>query len=196
MNEYRDKSSQLTTMQTQDNREKSQTSRLTDEETSLYSEFEQIKIKIQELEKQKDPKREILEKLREKEQDLISTSGSSIGEVQEIDDKLKRLDVFCNLKTGLGWKQKPFAPKMFFQRGTQVPKRRWHQDRQAEHRRNPRLFENTAEPCDFAVQIYQPKLMRKVTGKAIGQLSIIPAGLGEKHCEKEQGKTGYNDGDM
>ena len=91
MNEYRDKSSQLTTMQTQDNREKSQTSRLNDEEISLNSESEQIKIKIQELEKQKDPKREILEKLREKEQDLISTSGSSIGEVQEIDDKLKIL---------------------------------------------------------------------------------------------------------
>ena len=91
MNEYRDKSSQLTTMQTQDNREKSQTSRLNDEETSLHSEFEQIEIKIQDLEKQKDPKREILEKLREKEQELISTSGSSIGQVQEIDDKLKTL---------------------------------------------------------------------------------------------------------
>ena len=91
MNEYRDKSSQLTTMQTQDNREKSQTNRLNDEETSLHSESDQINIKIQELEKQKDPKREILEKLREKEQDLISTSGSSIGEVQEIDDKLKIL---------------------------------------------------------------------------------------------------------
>ena len=91
MNEYRDKSSQLTTMQTQDNSEKSQTNRLNDEEISLHSESEQIEIKIQELEKQKDPKREILEKLREKEQDLISTSGSSIGEVQEIDDKLKIL---------------------------------------------------------------------------------------------------------
>ena len=91
MNEYRDKSSQLTIMQTQDNREKSQASRLNDEETSLHSDSEQIKIKIQELEKQKDPKREILEKLRGKEQDLISTSGSSIGEVQEIDDKLKIL---------------------------------------------------------------------------------------------------------
>ena len=83
MNEYRDKSSQLTTMQTQDNREKSQISRLNNEETSLRSEFKQIEIKIQDLEKQKDPKREILEKLREKEQDLISTSGSSIGQVQE-----------------------------------------------------------------------------------------------------------------
>jgi chromosome segregation protein len=90
-NEYRDKSSQLTTMQTQDNREKSQTSRLNDEETSLHSEFEQIELKIQDLEKQKNPKREILEKLREKEQELISTSGSSIGQVQEIDGKLKIL---------------------------------------------------------------------------------------------------------
>ena len=91
MNEYRDKSSQLTAMQTQDNREKSQVSRLSDEEDSLHSEYLEVESKIQNLEKQKDPKRLILEKLREQEQVLISTSGSSIGEVQEIDDKLKVL---------------------------------------------------------------------------------------------------------
>ena len=91
MNDYRDKSSQLTTMQTQDNREKSQTTRLNDEENSLHLESEQIESKIDDLEKQKDPKREILEGLRQKEQELISTSGSSIGEVQEIDSKLKTL---------------------------------------------------------------------------------------------------------
>ena len=91
MNDYRDKSSQLTTMQTQDNREKSQTARLSDEENSLHLESEQIESKIDDLEKQKDPKREILEGLRQKEQELISTSGSSIGEVQEIDSKLKTL---------------------------------------------------------------------------------------------------------
>ena len=91
MNDYRDKSSQLTTMQTQDNREKSQTARLNDEENSLHLESEQIESKISDLEKQKDPKREILESLRQKEQELISTSGSSIGEVQEIDSKLKTL---------------------------------------------------------------------------------------------------------
>lgn len=91
MNEYRDKSSQLTTMQTQDNREKSQTTRLNDEENSLRLESEQIESKINDLEKQKDPKREILEKLRQKEQELISSSGSSIGQVQEIDGKLKNL---------------------------------------------------------------------------------------------------------
>ena len=92
MNEYRDKSSQLTTMQTQDNREKSQTTRLNEEENSLRSESEQIESKINDLEKQKDPKREILEKLRQKEQELISSSGSSIGQVQEIDGKLKNLN--------------------------------------------------------------------------------------------------------
>ncbi len=91
MNEYRDKSSQLTTMQTQDNREKSQTTRLNEEENSLRLESEQIESKINDLEKQKDPKREILEKLRQKEQELISSSGSSIGQVQEIDGKLKNL---------------------------------------------------------------------------------------------------------
>ena len=91
MNEYRDKSSQLTTMQTQDNREKSQISRLNNEETSLHLEYKQFETKIHELEKQKDPKREILEQLRQKEQDLISTSGSSIGQLKEFDDKLKTL---------------------------------------------------------------------------------------------------------
>ncbi len=92
MNEFRDKSSQLTTMQTQDNREKSQTTRLNEEENSLRLESEQIESKINDLEKQKDPKREILEKLRQKEQELISSSGSSIGQVQEIDGKLKNLN--------------------------------------------------------------------------------------------------------
>ena len=86
MNEYRDKTSQLTTMQTQDNREKSQTTRLNEEENSLRLESEQIESKINDLEKQKDPKREILEKLRQKEQELISTSGSSIGQLKEYDD--------------------------------------------------------------------------------------------------------------
>ena len=77
MNEYRDKSSQLTAMQTQDSREKSQVGRLSDEEGSLHSEYLDVETKIQDLEKQKYPKREILEKLREKEQVLISTSKYS-----------------------------------------------------------------------------------------------------------------------
>ncbi len=91
MNEYRDKESQLTTMQTQDNREKSQTNRLHDEEHTLKLEYGELETTIQELEKQKEPKNKILIQLREKEQELIATSGSSIENVKIFDDKLKIL---------------------------------------------------------------------------------------------------------
>jgi len=91
MNEYRDKSSQQTTLQTQDTREKSQSDRLSDEESSLNLESKEIAEKILDLEKQKESKSEILVKLREKEQVLISTSGSSIENLKEYDDKLKIL---------------------------------------------------------------------------------------------------------
>ena len=91
MNEYRDKSSQLTALQTQDTREQSQSNRLYDEESSLNLEHQEIETKIQELEKQKESKNVILVNLREKEQELIATSGSSIGELKEFDDKLKIL---------------------------------------------------------------------------------------------------------
>ena len=91
MNEYRDKSSQLTTLQTQDNREQSQINRLHGEENSLNLESQELNTKIQDLEKQKESKSEILVKLREQEQELIATSGSSIGQLKEYDDKLKVL---------------------------------------------------------------------------------------------------------
>ena len=91
MNEYRDKSSQLTTLQTQDNREKSQSNRLNEEQTSLNLEHQELETKIKELETQKSSKNEVLVKLREQEQELIATSGSSIGQLKEYDDKLKVL---------------------------------------------------------------------------------------------------------
>ena len=91
MNEYRDKSSQLTTLQTQDNREQSQINRLRGEENSLNLESQELNTKIQDLEKQKESKSEILVTLREREQELIATSGSSIGQLKEYDDKLKVL---------------------------------------------------------------------------------------------------------
>ncbi|MGH1567479.1 MAG: chromosome segregation SMC family protein [Nitrosopumilus sp.] len=91
MNEYRDKSSQLTILQTQDHREKSQSNRLYDEENSLNLEHQELEAKIQELEKQKESKTGILVKLREQEQDLITTSGSSIEHLKEYDDALKVL---------------------------------------------------------------------------------------------------------
>ncbi|KAF6247861.1 chromosome partitioning protein ParA [Nitrosopumilus sp. b3] len=91
MNEYRDKSSQQTTLQTQDNREKSQSDRLSNEESSLNLEYQELEQKILDLEKQKESKSEVLIRLREKEQELISTSGSSIENLKEYDDKLKIL---------------------------------------------------------------------------------------------------------
>jgi len=90
-NEYRDKSSELTALQTQVNQQKSQSNRLYEEERSMNLESQEIETKIQELEKQKEPKNEILVKLREKEQELIASSGSSVGQLQEYDDKLKIL---------------------------------------------------------------------------------------------------------
>jgi chromosome segregation protein len=90
-NEYREKSSQLITLQTKDTAEQSQSNRLYDEESSLNLEDKEIETKIQDLEKQKELKNTILVDLRQKEQELIATSGSSIGEVKEFDDKLKIL---------------------------------------------------------------------------------------------------------
>ncbi|MCV0371945.1 MAG: chromosome segregation protein SMC [Nitrosarchaeum sp.] len=91
MNEYREKSSILTSLQTEDNRAKSHAKSLQEEELSLIDQREELQNKINALEKEKEIKRESLEKLREREQELISTSGSSIGQLKEFDDKLKIL---------------------------------------------------------------------------------------------------------
>ena len=91
MNEYRDRDSQLTTLQTEENRKKSQIKSLYDEESSLISQYQELENKIKELEIKKESKTPILVTLREKEQILISTSGSSIGQLKEYDDKLKIL---------------------------------------------------------------------------------------------------------
>ncbi len=91
MNEYRDKDSQLTALQTEENRKKSQIKSLYDEETSLVSQRQELENKIKELEIKKESKTATLVKLRQKEQELISTSGSSIVQLKEYDDKLKIL---------------------------------------------------------------------------------------------------------
>jgi chromosome segregation protein len=91
MNEYRDKSSELAEVESEANRSISQSKTLHDEESSLIFQNQELKNKIQTLEKERELKKEILEKLREKEQELISTSGTSIGQIKEYDDKLKVL---------------------------------------------------------------------------------------------------------
>ena len=91
MNEYREKSSHLTSLQTEDNRENSHAKSLHEEELSLISQQEELQTKINNLEKEKELKNKTLVKLREKEQELISSSGSSIGHLKEYDDKLRVL---------------------------------------------------------------------------------------------------------
>jgi chromosome segregation protein len=91
MNEFRDKSSQLAQAESEASRSNSQSKTLHEEEASLVFQKQELKDKIQTLDQEKESKKEILEKLREKEQELISTSGTSIGQIKEYDDKLKVL---------------------------------------------------------------------------------------------------------
>ena len=91
MNEFRDKNSQLANIEAEENRSKSQSKSLQEEKLSLISQKEDLEVKIKDLAKEKEIKQQALEKLREKEQELISTSGSSIGQIKEYDDKLKIL---------------------------------------------------------------------------------------------------------
>jgi chromosome segregation protein len=91
MNEYRDKNSQLADAESKENRSKSQSKSLQEEKSSLFNQKQELENKIKNLEQDKESKQKNLEFLREKEQDLISTSGSSIGKIKEYDDKLKIL---------------------------------------------------------------------------------------------------------
>ncbi len=91
MNEYREKSSQLAEAESEENRSKSESKNLHEEEESLVLQQQDLEIKIKTLKQEKESKKEVLEKLREKEQELISTSGTSIGQIKEFDDKLKVL---------------------------------------------------------------------------------------------------------
>ena len=90
-NEYRTSDSELTKLQNEQKRKNSQIQSLHDEELSLNDQNHDLINKINDLEINKKSKTEILVKLREKEQELISTSGSSIGELKLHDDQLKIL---------------------------------------------------------------------------------------------------------
>lgn len=91
MNEFRNKSSQLAAAEAEENKSHSQSKGLREEEYSLNSQRQDLQEKIKNLDLEKKTKQEALEELRQKEQDLISTSGSSIGQIKEYDDKLKIL---------------------------------------------------------------------------------------------------------
>ncbi len=92
MTEFREISSQIADLAANDTKEQAQIRNLSEERLSLQSEKQELETKIVELEKQKEVFNEALVKLREKEQELISTSGTSVTKLKEYDDKLRELN--------------------------------------------------------------------------------------------------------
>ncbi|MFB5597535.1 MAG: chromosome segregation SMC family protein [Nitrosopumilaceae archaeon] len=92
MEEFREKTAQLTTLHGEDAKEKTSIQNLNEERTNLITDKQELENRITELEKQKEPRNEALVKLREKEQELISTSGTSVEKLNEYDEKLKELN--------------------------------------------------------------------------------------------------------
>jgi chromosome segregation protein len=92
INELREKESQLATLSGQELTEKTKIRSLHDEQSSLNHERHEIESRLVALGKEKEAANENLVKLREKEQELISTSGTSISKLQEFDEKLGHLN--------------------------------------------------------------------------------------------------------
>ena len=92
MSKFRDISTQLATFGAEETQEKSHMKNLHEENSSLKAEKHELDIRIRSLEKEKETSDEQLVNLREKEQQLISTSGTSVSVINEFDDKLKDLN--------------------------------------------------------------------------------------------------------
>ena len=86
--EFAEKSGHLTTLKDKNVMENSKLNRLDDEEASLRVERQDLLAGLRTLGRQIESKNESLTRLRQKEQELIAESGSSIGRLKEFDDKL------------------------------------------------------------------------------------------------------------
>lgn len=92
MAEYRERSSQIAALLADDAKEKSRQRNLRSEEESILNEKHELENLIGKLEKEKEEKNQRLIQLREKEQELIATSGSSVSQLKEFDDTLRDLN--------------------------------------------------------------------------------------------------------
>ena len=90
--ELREKESYLATLLAQEVGEKTKMQNLREEQSSLNHEKHEIEVRLNQLTKDKELASENLIKLREKEQNLIATSGTSITKLQEFDGKLAALN--------------------------------------------------------------------------------------------------------
>jgi len=91
MAEYNNKSSVIATLNADDTKEKTHAKHLWEEKSSLLVQREESEIKINNMQKEKRQKEEVLISLRQKEQELISTSGTSMSKLKEYDDRLRIL---------------------------------------------------------------------------------------------------------
>ncbi|HET8719580.1 MAG TPA: chromosome segregation SMC family protein [Candidatus Nitrosotenuis sp.] len=92
IHELREKESQIATLAGQELGEKTKMRNLHDEQSSLNHEKHEIESRLSTLAKEKETTNEKLVSLREKEQDLITTSGTSITKLQEFDTSLGQLN--------------------------------------------------------------------------------------------------------
>lgn len=92
INELRDKESQIATLSAQELGEKTKMQNLREEQAALNREKHEIESRLTQLAKDKEVANENLVKLREKEQVLIATSGTSISKLQEFDANLSSLN--------------------------------------------------------------------------------------------------------
>jgi chromosome segregation protein len=92
VNKQRDKESHLATLSAQELGEKAKMRGLHEEQSSLNHEMREIESRLGILGKEKEQANQALITLREKEQNLISTSGTSISRLQEFDSSLGSLN--------------------------------------------------------------------------------------------------------
>jgi len=89
--EYRDLIARLTEISNEENSLKASVRVLSEEQSSLNHEKHELEVQSRALSKEKENAGSLLVSLREKEQQLISTSGTSVSTLKEYDTKLKNL---------------------------------------------------------------------------------------------------------
>ena len=92
MHSFREKTNQLANLNANESEEKSKIRSLHDEKISMSNEKHELETRLRVLEKENLLANEELVKLREKEQTLISTSGTSVIQLKEYDDSLRELN--------------------------------------------------------------------------------------------------------
>ncbi len=89
--EFRELSTKITELTNEENSHKANLRRLSEEQSSLNHEKHDLEVQSRASSKEKESVDVLLVSLREKEQQLISTSGTSVSTLKEYDTKLKTL---------------------------------------------------------------------------------------------------------